>query len=199
MRWTLLFLLSILTASEVQYLDQNQVCNRKNTRHAIHREDEKFVNDFVCIHALIRTYQPKTIMEIGTCTGEGTQIIANAMGRRGRVYSVELPPGVGPYNLKQIGNLCGLPYTQIIGNSLEIDYSQYYPLEAWFIDGSHDYHHVYQETTTAQKSNPKLIIWHDADIDEVFRGIVDGLDDLQYKLYRIRGTRIAYAIKTQRT
>ncbi len=63
-------------------------------------------------------------------------------------------------------------------------------------DGEHDYIHALHESTQAFLSVARLIIWHDSDMNEVHRGIVDaGRDFNNYKLFRIIDTRIAYAIK----
>ncbi|MCF7852557.1 MAG: class I SAM-dependent methyltransferase [Simkaniaceae bacterium] len=183
-----------LYSKEVHYVSKEIVCSKKYKKGAILRRDNLFVNDFLCIHSLIRHFEPSTLFEIGTCTGEGTQIIKNAM-RMGAVYSLELPPGESSYDIHSIGEMCKLPYVQVIGNSLNTDYTAYYPIESWFIDGSHDYFHVLHETKEAIKANSKLIIWHDADIFEVFKAIKDGLDlSDDYILYRVPDTRIAFSL-----
>jgi hypothetical protein len=179
---------------EVHYVTKEIICKKEYKTGAILRGDALFIDDFLCIHSLIRKFKPNSLFEIGTCSGEGTQIIKNAM-RSGIVYSIELPPGESSYDIHSIGNKCTLPYVQIIGNSQSIDYSQYYPIESWFIDGSHDYPHVLYETKEAINANSKLIIWHDADIPEVFEAIKDGLDASDnYILYRIPYTRIAFSL-----
>lgn len=181
-----------LIAKEVSYVDLNQICQAPYTDNAILRRDPLFTDDFLVLHTLLSKVQPISVFEIGTCTGEGTLIIKNAVGDS-IVYSLELPLEESTYDIQNIGALCYLPYIQIIGNSLSLDYSEYYPIDAWFIDGAHDYLHVFYETTQALLSNPSLIIWHDADIPEVFDAIKDGLEESNYLLYRVNGTRIAFS------
>ena len=193
----LLLVNSQIFAKEVHYVSKEIICKNEYRKGAILRGDALFIDDFLCIHSLIRRFKPNSLFEIGTCSGEGTQIIKNAM-QLGIVYSIELPPGESCYDIHSIGEMCKLPYVQIIGNSQSTDYSQYYPIESWFIDGSHDYPHVLYETKEAIKANSKLIIWHDADIPEVFEAIRDGLDlSDNYILYRIPSTRIAFSIRKE--
>lgn len=137
---------------------------------------------------------PTSVFEIGTCSGEGTLIIKNAVGNS-PVYSLELPLEESTYDIQSAGKMCYLPYIQIIGNSLNINYADFYPIDAWFIDGAHEYFFVLHETRQALLSNPSIIIWHDADIPEVLNAICDGLEDSDlYVLYRVNGTRIAFAV-----
>ena len=76
---------------------------------------------------------------------------------------------------------------------MEFDFSQY-PCEGYFIDGEHDYKHVFRESTEVLKNKPEIIIYHDADMEEVWRAIKD-LNKSGYKLYRVKDTRIAFLIK----
>ena len=93
-----------------------------------------------------------------------------------------------------VGHRCNLPFTQLRGDSMKFDYSKY-PCEAYFIDGEHDYDHPHHETKEALKQNPKIIIFHDSDIKEVYEAIIHAFDgDKKYQLYRIEDTRIAYAV-----
>jgi hypothetical protein len=173
-----------------------------------------FKEDYLTIHCLIGKYKPKTIMEIGTSSGLGTKVICNAMGikRFGRnkkdvkVYSIDVPVGTDPKIIyphgedghpKEPGIYCKLPFTQIFGNSYGFDFSPYYPIEGWFIDGKHDYKFAKNDTSLALKSNPVILIWHDADIEEVGRAIIEEMKaHAEYDLFRVIGTRIAYAVKS---
>ncbi len=181
-----------------------------------------FKEDYLVIHCLIRKYKPKTFMEIGTSSGMGTKVICNALGLKRdfwkfwkrkeekiekeiKVFSIDVPPGTDPKILyphgedghpKKAGEMCHLPYRQIFGNSFNFDFSPYYPLKGWFIDGKHNYKFVKNDTELALKSNPIIIIWHDADIQEVNEAITEVMkqhDD--YDLFRVLGTRIAFAVR----
>lgn len=162
-----------------------------------------FKEDYLVIHSLIRKYKPVSLFEIGTNTGFGTKIIKNAIGE-GKVYSMDLP--VEEFRKIQKypdrpGIECDLSYVQLFGDSLTFDFSKC-PCEAYFIDGAHDYVHVYHETNEILKLSPRLIIFHDADIPEVFNGMADAFLNLShdnrkldYDILMIPNTRICFAIK----
>ncbi|MBS0627395.1 MAG: hypothetical protein JSS09_04215 [Verrucomicrobia bacterium] len=190
----LLFVSGNLLAKEVAYLSQDRICKVPYTQNAILRQDALFVDDFLTLHSLLRIVEPLSVFEIGTCSGEGTLIMKNAI-ENGTIYSLDLPPGESSYAIEVPGYMCYLPYVQVIGDSMNLDYSKFHPIEAWFIDGAHEYSYVLHETGEALRSNPKIIIWHDADIEEVFEAIKDGLEeDENYLLFRVMNTRIAFAV-----
>ena len=155
-----------------------------------------FKEDYLVIQALIKKYKPASLFEIGTNTGFGTKIIKHAIGA-GKVFSIDLP--VEEFRKIQKypdrpGIECDLPFTQLYGDSLTFDFSKY-PCEAYFIDGAHDYEHVYHETKEILILNPKLLIFHDADIEEVALAIADAFDlyGEHYAKTRVSRTRIFYA------
>lgn len=190
----LCLIVGALSAKEVTYIDQRQICKAPYAQNAILRKDRLFVDDFLTLHSLLKMVNPQSVFEIGTCTGEGTLIIKNAVGK-GVVFSLELPLEESTYDIQIVGKMCYLPYVQIIGNSMKLDYSEFYPIDAWFIDGAHEYSFVLYETEQALLSTPGIIIWHDADVPEVFQGIKDGLEgNDDYLLYRVNNTRIAFSI-----
>lgn len=193
-----LFRGSELTAIDPVYIEIESICKAPYAGDAILRRDPLFIDDFLTLHCLLRMAKPVSVFEIGTCTGEGTLIIKNAVGEN-VVYSLELPLGQSSYDIGEIGQICHLPYIQILGDSMTLNYSDFYPIDAWFIDGAHDYSHVFYETRQALLSSPCLIVWHDADIPEVFEAIRDGLDPSDYSLFRVNHTRIAFAIPTFKT
>lgn len=181
---------------------------------AIVRDDfPGFKEDYLVVHSIIKKYAPKTFMEIGTSSGMGTKVICNAMGIKRfwlkrkdvKVYSIDVPPGTDPKIIYpegedghpvNAGESCKLRYTQIFGNSNIFDFSPYYPIEGWFIDGKHDYKFVQKDTLQAIKSDPKVIIWHDVDIPSVCGAIVDVMGENEnYDLYRVEGTRVAFVVK----
>ncbi len=213
--FSFLFLLAMLVSADVR-ADQTSLVN-PNVRFissydvldatlmakAITRNEfPGFYEDFLVLHCLLAKYRPFNLFEIGTCEGVGTMIIKNALGSS-TVYSLDLPPNVPKeytfLNAYTTGARCSLPYVQLFGDSMTYAYEKHYPLDAWFIDGEHDYAHVFYESTQALLSNPSFIFWHDTDIPCVFNAILDvfaNRDD--YLLYRISDTRISYAIKKNR-
>lgn len=181
---------------------------------AIIREDfPGFREDYIAIYSLIRKFNPRRIMEIGTSTGNGTNVICKAMGLRRfglqpkdkQVLSIDVEPGTDATIIypdkedghpEKAGMYCKYPYKQIFGNSIAYDFSPHYPIDAWFIDGKHDYKYASEDTKQALKSKPSLIIWHDMQIKEVTDGVTDVMKKHpEYTVSLVKGTRIAYAIK----
>lgn len=168
----------------------------------LNEEFEGFKEDYLILHCLLRKHKPKRFLEIGTNMGTGTKIICNAIPDA-KVYSLDLPPEDAHKSLQhpisegkgsKTGTFCDLPFEQIFCDSLEFEYENIQPIDGWFIDGEHDYRHPYHETKNAMWYGPKIIIWHDSDIQNVYNAITDAIE-ADYKLYRVIDTRIAYAIK----
>ena len=163
----------------------------------INNEFPGFPDDYRVLHCLIRKYSLASFFEVGTNFGTGTKIIKNAMGV-GIVYSLDLPFGEGDVPLyakgkDHTGENCSLPFVQLRGDSMTFDFSRY-PCQGYFIDAGHFYDNVLKETTEILKLKPKLIVWHDADIPEVYKAIHDSFEgNYEYNIFRVVGTRIAYA------
>lgn len=162
-----------------------------------------FKEDYLILHCLIKKYKVKSIFEIGTNVGRGTKIIKNAIGD-GIVISLDLPDSLSSQSKQspksegngKVGHLCNLPYIQVFGDSMSYDYSQHLPIDAFFIDGEHDFKHPYSEAKSAILCEAKLIVFHDADMHDVFNAISDAFSwTNNYKLYKVINTRIAYAIR----
>jgi hypothetical protein len=187
---------------------------------AIERSDfPGFREDYLVVHSLIRQYQPRRFLEIGTSAGTGTNVICKAMGfrsdpfrrflHRGRqVLSIDIPPGTDPQKIypgehpedghpAHAGVNCRFSYVQLFGDSTSFDYSPYYPIDAWFIDGKHNYEYASKDTLQALKSEPQLIIWHDMQIDGVSEAVVDIMSPTPYRVYRVAETRVAYAVRNE--
>jgi hypothetical protein len=181
---------------------------------AIVRDDfPGFKEDYLVVHCLIRRYQPKRIVEIGTSTGTGTNVICKAMGIRRfwfnsdrKVISIDVPPGtdskiIYPGDSPEDGHPhkagldCRFPYQQLFGDSQNFDFSPCYPVDAWFIDGKHSYPYVMRDSEQALESRPKLIMWHDLQIEEVYKAVCDVMESRpEYDLYRVGDTRVGAAI-----
>lgn len=184
----------------------DEFLNPQNVSNCILRDDfPGFKEDYITIHLLIKKYKPFNIIEIGTNSGIGTNIICNAMSGN-PVFSIDLPKEYDMsiiYNAKNpedgrpknVGECCKLPYTQLWGNSKDFDFSKYYPIDAWFIDGKHNYEYVINDTNIAMNANSRLIMWHDVQISEVEKGIIDSINLDIYNLFYVQNTRIAFAVK----
>lgn len=194
----------------------SEIVSSDLSRGAIIRNDfPGFREDYLGIHALIRKYHPKRFLEIGTSAGNGTRVIANALGMHQymlwknigkKLYSIDVPPGTNPKIIypgaedghpQVAGSACELPFTQLFGDSTKFDFSPYYPIDGWFIDGKHNYEYAKKDTIQALKSNPKLIIWHDKQIEGVTEAVVEVIKkSSSYELFDLMGTRLLYAIRT---
>lgn len=163
-----------------------------------------FLQDYRTLHCLLRMYKPKTIFEVGTNTGEGVNVMATALPKA-KIYSLDLDYETMRKNSKQypleangadrVGSAVRFPYVQLRGDSMKFDYSKY-PCEGYFCDGEHKYTNVYYETAKMLEQNPKIIIYHDADCLEVEKAIIDCFQVVDnYEVYRVTGTRIAYAVR----
>jgi hypothetical protein len=166
----------------------------------INNEFTGFKEDYLILHCLLKMHNPKSVFEIGTNMGRGTEIICNAVPNA-TVYSLDLPTELAHISLQhpineghgdKVGSLCKRPFKQLRGDSMTFDFAQY-PCEAYYFDGEHTEANVLHETKQAVKCVAKLICYHDSDIPEVMAGIVAGLGK-GYELYRVTDTRIAYAI-----
>jgi len=178
-----------------------------------------FREDYLVVHSLIRKYQPRRFLEIGTSVGYGTNVICKAMGFKagplryfakqdGQVLSIDVPPGTDPKKIypdenpedghpARAGARCRYSYLQLFGDSTVFDYSSYYPIDGWFIDGKHNYEYASKDTLQALKSDPRLIIWHDMQIDGVSEAVADVMSGTPYEVFRVSGTRVGYAIRNE--
>ena len=175
----------------------------------IHDGYTGFREDYLTLHCLLRKYNPKSLLEIGTHRGIGMNIICNALPKSD-VYSLDLPYENKDYSeqypsttidekrveegVDLIGCLAEYPYTQLRGDSMTFDFLKY-PCEAYWIDAEHDYDHPFHETTEVLKTNPIMIIWHDSDMEPVLNAINDSMKGQPYELFRVVDTRIAYAVR----
>lgn len=170
----------------------------------LNKEFPGFEQDYLVLHCLIKLHQPGSFFEIGTNHGTGTKIIKNAIGPSANVFSLDLPTslvhpsllGTDISRADNVGINCDLPFIQVRGDSMHYNYNEH-PCDGYFVDGEHDYDHVAAETIKILVNQPKIIIYHDADIPGVYDAITDTFKAAaaNYNLYRVVGTRIAYALK----
>jgi hypothetical protein len=188
-------------------IDYNQIVSPEKMEGAfINHEFVGFVEDYSVIHCLLKEWNPHTIFEIGTNAGNGCMVMTTACPSS-KIITLDIREGAG--------DLCPSDIIKVTGDSLSYDYNKHYPIDCWFIDGEHTYHNVYTETSKALMSSPKYIIYHDADIEEIYRGIEDSFRDnnmmFEYELYQVVNppfvysssrknvTRVAYAAKNNNT
>lgn len=163
-----------------------------------------FLQDYRTLHCLLRMYKPKTIFEVGTNCGEGVNVMATALPKA-KIYSLDLDYETMRKNSKQypleanggdrVGSAVKVPYVQLRGDSMYYQYENHYPIDAWFIDGEHDYEHALHEAKEAKSSDARIIIFHDSDVAEVEKAIIDCFKfNTDYVVYRVSGTRISFAL-----
>lgn len=187
----------------INYINYEEVVNAELLQGNIdNNEFHGFLEDYRVLHCLLRKYNPKSVFEIGCNMGTGTKIIKNAV-MEAEVFSLDLPTELAHTSLQHplmegkgdyVGIKCDLPFTLLRGDSMVFDFSKY-PCEAAFVDGEHDRGHPKRETIELIKNCTKLIVYHDSDITDVMNGILDAFEgDIHYNLYRVNGTRIAFAV-----
>jgi predicted O-methyltransferase YrrM len=161
-----------------------------------------FPEDYSVIHCLLKEWNPRSIFEIGTNVGNGCRVMRNSCPSA-KIVSLDIRP--------EAGKFCPSDIEKVVGDSLVYDYQKHYPIDCWFIDGEHVYHNAFIETKKALESGAKYIIYHDADIPEVYDAILDSFRESgeieNYDIHQVieppfvysssgkNITRIAYAIK----
>jgi hypothetical protein len=202
-------------------ISYNELCKRRELFEGVveNREFHGFIRDYRVLHYLLRLVEASRCFEIGTHLGTGTNIICNALningmhtGIRFDVYSLDLPIAEAGKSEQHIANFspekttgqnCGFPYKQFLHDSLTFDYSLAAPFETWYIDGEHDYDHVYHETNEVLSfPSTFLAVFHDTDMPEVYRGIATKLKEHnkkpevpKYYLFRVHDTRVSFLIR----
>lgn len=164
---------------------------------------EGFLEDYLCLHILLKKHKIKSCFEIGCHVGFGTKIIKNCLGPDSEVYSLDLPDELSSVSKQHplsenkigVGVECDLPFTLFRGDSRFFDYSRY-PCEAYWVDAEHTFENVRHETKEILKQSPKIVIFHDTDMSEVLQGALHGsAENDEYDFYRVTDTRIGYLLK----
>jgi hypothetical protein len=197
----------------IEEIPYDEVVTPGLSKGAVKRRDfPGFREDYLVLHCLIRAHRPERFFEIGTSIGRGTKVICRAISSRrlrpdtgDRVFSLDVPPGTDPTVIypeaedghpDKAGKLNPYPYTQLFGDSKSFDASPYLPLDGWFIDGKHDYEYARADTLLALTADPRLIVWHDFQIDGVEQGARDSMaEHPEYRLMRVADTRVAFAVR----
>lgn len=169
----------------------------------LNKRFEGFEADYSVLHCLIKIHKPKTIFEFGTNTGFGTKIMCNAAGPECKVISFDLPTEECDVSLQHpikegkgdiVGKECTFPFIQLRGNSYTYDFSTVGKFDFAWVDSEHNYEVPLIEAKAAIAAGAKVIAFHDSDIPEVSRAIVDAFENQPYTVYRVVNTRIAYAL-----
>jgi hypothetical protein len=175
--------------------------------------------ELIVIAKFIRQLKPRQVLEIGTHRGRTTLNIAANCEESTTIYTLDLPPEMmlatrlcvdkedRKYINKQIsgekfiGTIYAERIIQLYGDSASFDFSPYYnSIDFIFIDGSHSYDYVMNDSRLALKllrNGHGLIIWHDYD---AWDGVTQALNELftqddEFKgLRNIEGTSFVYAL-----
>lgn len=152
------------------------------------------ISDFElkCICKLVKWYKPDSIFEIGTFDGRTTlnmamnnpsaKIITLDLPRQ-EIYKTKLRIKKGDRRFidkdisgsRFIGTFYESNITQIYGDSASFDYKPYEnKIDFVFIDGSHSYEYVVNDTLLALKllrNGKGVIVWHDYGWHEVIKAL----------------------------
>jgi len=178
-------------------------------RHRVEPKALPYAEAFV-LASITASLKPARIFEIGTFTGGAALIMAQQAPPGAQIFTLDMPPGQ-PLRLQGLaadppttesarigGRFRGRPYgdqiAQLHGDSATFDYSPYRgQIDLVFIDGSHSYEYVANDTERAlEMLSPKgAIVWDDCSED--YPGVVTALDERAAVLpiVRIIGTRFA--------
>ena len=153
--------------------------------------------ELVLINTLVAARKPQNLFEIGTFDGRtSVNMIANAPPGA-RLHTLDLPKtamGHTAYSLHEAETsyvdkeVSGARFeqsrwreqvSQVFGDSATFDFSSYHGrMDVIFIDGSHQYEYVANDTDVALKlaSEGALILWHD--YQPFWTGVITRLDEL---------------------
>jgi len=173
--------------------------------------------ELIMISGLVRFYNPKSIFEIGTFNGRTTLNLAANSLEETIIYTLDLPKEAlnatvhkierGDRTLidkKKSGEKIDCSayknkIVQLYGDSASFDFKSFYnSMDFIFIDGSHAYNYVVNDTKHALKmlrNGKGVILWHDYNS---WKGVNRALNEL-YKdggtlfrnMQRISGTSLA--------
>ena len=169
----------------------------------VHRLELHFLS------ALVKLNNSQCIFEIGTFDGFTTLHLAGNSGEEARVWTLDLPepPGKTKFPLsasdmsyvgkKQIGvryreTDVERKITQLLGDSATFDFSPFWgQMDLVFVDGSHQYEYVREDSRNALKllNGAGIVVWHD--YSPSWPGVVRAIDELPLPIYRIKNTTLA--------
>lgn len=157
------------------------------------------------ICTLVKFFNCKNILEIGTFNGLTTLQLALNTDNDAKLFTVDLPDSEIQKTRTWHSFITGEFFknhrvshkiTQLIGNSAEMDFSPYYDsMDFAFIDGAHTYDYVKSDTQNVLKcmKNGSIIVWHDfyyyGDDTDVGKYLKEMSETLK-PLYNIKNTTL---------
>jgi predicted O-methyltransferase YrrM len=178
------------------------------------REGNVTLYELLVISTLVSHQQPRVLLEIGTFDGNTTLQMAHNSPADARVYTLDLPPDgeatarLDPQDQAYIADRQKLDrkyarspvahkVTQCLGDSATFDFHsilEHGRPELAFIDGSHSYDYVRNDTEKVLEilAPGGVILWHD--YVPGWPGVMQYLDELSARmpLQRIEGTALVY-------
>jgi predicted O-methyltransferase YrrM len=180
-------------------------------------EDGNLSNfEIECICRIVKKYNPAAIFEIGTFNGRTSLNMAANTFLESKIYTLDLPmqdisktalrikSGEKKFIDKGVSGaqFIGTPFekkiSQIYADSATYNYSRFLnSIDLVFIDGSHSYEYVVNDTEIAIKllrDGKGIIIWHDYSWNEVVIALNEfyHYDARFHNLKNIAGTTFAF-------
>lgn len=185
--------------------------------------DRKTLLETIVMAKLTKLFNLNNIFEIGTFNGRTTLIMAANCTEKAKVYTLDLKKdklnstkypilsverkfvNKEIIGLKYLGTNYEKKIIQLYGDSMTFDFSPFYnKIDFIFIDGSHSYEYVLNDSKQALKllrNGKGVILWHDYNTGWWgWEGVTRALNNLyseasEFKnLKQIRGTSFAYLI-----
>lgn len=166
----------------------------------------------LAVAALVAQRRPQRMLEIGTFDGATTLHMALNAPAGAQVYTLDLPPDIQqPALATDIRDTEAIAdqerfqrkyrqletpaqVTQLLGDSAQYDFRPLGQVDFAFIDGSHSYEYVKNDTEKVLDilSPDGCILWHDYRLE--FPGIIRYLNELgrQHRLVHIADTSMVY-------
>jgi predicted O-methyltransferase YrrM len=157
--------------------------------------------ELTVISKIVHKYANDCIFEIGTFDGRTTLNMALNAGDACKVYTLDLPVSLIDQTQQQINkhekqfinkshsgsrflnHAAAKNIIQLLGDSAKFDYTPYlHSCDLVFIDGSHAYAYVHNDTQIARsliKKSGGIILWHDCG---VWNDVTDYLNNLDAQM-----------------
>lgn len=162
--------------------------------------------EMMCILGLVRKYidNGKNFLEIGTFDGNMARNVAQNIGAKSKVITIDLPEDSNANNpnsftnelilsnrRKQKKNISLTNVEQIWGDSTKLDFSKF-DFHGAFIDGGHDFETVRVDTFNVLNNikKPGFVAWHDYEMESDIGDLIFSLLS-DYKICYVEGTRMA--------
>jgi hypothetical protein len=182
------------------------------------------VLELAVLNGLCRTVKPQVIVEIGTFDGRTTLNLA--LNSKAQVFTLDLPRHASTrlavdredekYVDKELSGKrfsqpphhrlpCCSRITQLYGDSAIFDFSPWYEMvDLVFVDGSHSYDYVVNDSATALKllkADGGTIVWHDygvwPDVTKALNELNERMPSL--RLVHVKDTSLVVAISPYRS